>query len=293
VTKGYLEGLPPWAVSQGGTGAATFSPNALIKGNGTNPLSPSIITDNGFSVNVSGRLTAISSSFAVQVSNGGGAGQTSIAITRAGGPLDQKTWEILQDGAGALSVRTVNDGYSNSETAISIARGSGVSVDSVAIWAGASPRIFVTSGGFVGINNTSPAHSLDVIGNAAITGTLNVGSLAQSTEVAASGTATATTLGYRGIPVVTTSGKTLELSDQGKDIYTSGNITIPANSSVAFPTGTAITISNSTASPITISINTDTLRWNSNTGTRTLAAYGTANLHKKTSTLWWIKGDVS
>jgi hypothetical protein len=52
-------------------------------------------------------------------------------------------------------------------------------------------------------------------------------------------------------------------------------------------------ISNSTASPITISINTDTLRWNSNTGTRTLAAYGTANLHKKTSTLWWIKGDVS
>lgn len=90
---------------------------------------------------------------------------------------------------------------------------------------------------------------------------------------------------------------TLVLSDAGKQIYhpstdTTARIwTIPANSSVAFPVGTFITIINDTsAGVLTISITTDTLVLTGagTTGSRTLAASGKAELEKITATRWMI-----
>ncbi len=92
---------------------------------------------------------------------------------------------------------------------------------------------------------------------------------------------------------------TLALSDAGKHIYhpsadTTARIwTIPANSAVAFPIGTAITMVNdSSAGAITIQINTDTLvqAGSGATGPRTLAANGQATILKVTSTRWQITG---
>lgn len=98
------------------------------------------------------------------------------------------------------------------------------------------------------------------------------------------------------VPIVTkTSDYTLALGDRGRCISTTANVTIPANASVAFPVGAVVVIRNRSASATTINITSDTLRQSgtTKTGTRTIAAYGTAQLHKDSATVWYVSGDVS
>ncbi len=92
---------------------------------------------------------------------------------------------------------------------------------------------------------------------------------------------------------------TLVATDAQKHIFhpsadTTARIwTIPANSSVAYPVGTAITFINQNAGGvITIAITTDTMRLAGagTTGSRTLAANGVATAIKVTSTEWIISG---
>jgi len=91
----------------------------------------------------------------------------------------------------------------------------------------------------------------------------------------------------------------LVLSDAGKHIYhpsadtTARTWTIPANATVAFPIGTAVTFVNDTsAGAITIAITTDTLvlMGSGATGSRTLAPSGIATAVKVASTRWVISG---
>lgn len=92
---------------------------------------------------------------------------------------------------------------------------------------------------------------------------------------------------------------TLVLTDGGKHIFhptsdgTARIWTIPANASVAYPIGTAITFINQNgAGVITIAITSDTMRLAGagTTGSRTLAANGIATAVKVTSTEWIISG---
>jgi hypothetical protein len=92
---------------------------------------------------------------------------------------------------------------------------------------------------------------------------------------------------------------TLVLSDAQKHLLhpssdtTARTFTIPANSSVAYPVGTAITFVNqASAGVLTIAITTDTMRLAGagTTGSRTLAANGIATALKITSTEWIISG---
>lgn len=92
---------------------------------------------------------------------------------------------------------------------------------------------------------------------------------------------------------------TLVLADAGKHILhpsadtTARTFTIPANSSVAFPVGTAVTFINQNgAGVVTIAITSDTMRLagSGTTGSRTLAANGVATAIKITSTQWIISG---
>jgi hypothetical protein len=107
-------------------------------------------------------------------------------------------------------------------------------------------------------------------------------------------------VGFRTIPQNSQSAAyTLVLADSGKHIFhpsadtTARTFTIPANSSVAYPVGTAITFINQNgAGVITIAITTDTMRLAGvgTTGSRTLAANGIATCVKITSTEWIISG---
>lgn len=92
---------------------------------------------------------------------------------------------------------------------------------------------------------------------------------------------------------------TLVLADAGRHILhpsadtTARTWTIPANGTVAFPIGTAVTFVNQNAAGvITIAITTDTLRLAGpgTTGSRTLAANGIATAVKVTATEWIISG---
>jgi hypothetical protein len=106
-------------------------------------------------------------------------------------------------------------------------------------------------------------------------------------------------VGFRTIPQNSQSGAyTLVLADSGKHIFhpaadnNARTFTIPANSSVAYPIGTAITFINMAAANVTIAITSDTMDLSSavTTGSRTLAQYGSATAIKITSTNWLISG---
>jgi hypothetical protein len=112
----------------------------------------------------------------------------------------------------------------------------------------------------------------------------------------------ATEIGFKGIPQNSQSGNyTLVLSDAGKEIYyASGHgsgdtLTIPANSSVAFPVGPVIVVTNDDSSnTLSIAITSDTLvlSGTSSTGTRTLLPNSSCVISKKTSTRWHIDGSI-
>ena len=106
-------------------------------------------------------------------------------------------------------------------------------------------------------------------------------------------------VGFLNIPQNSQSAAyTLVLADAGKHIFhPSGDanartFTIPANSSVAYTIGTAITFINMTSQVVTIAITTDTMYLSSagTTGSRSLAQYGSATAVKMTSTTWLISG---
>ena len=106
-------------------------------------------------------------------------------------------------------------------------------------------------------------------------------------------------VGFRNIPQNSQSAAyTLVLADNGKHIFhpvgdnNARTFTIPANSSVAYPIGTAITFINMAAAAVTIAITTDTMNLSpaGTTGSRTLAQYVSATAVKITSTNWLISG---
>lgn len=123
-----------------------------------------------------------------------------------------------------------------------------------------------------------------------------IGTKANSADVAAG----SSNLGYLNIPQNAQTGNyTLVIGDAGKHIYhaagagSGDTYTIPANASVAFAIGTAITFVNrDTTNSVSIAITSDTLTLAGigSTGTRTLAAYGIATAIKVTSTEWMISG---
>jgi hypothetical protein len=106
-------------------------------------------------------------------------------------------------------------------------------------------------------------------------------------------------VGFRNIPQNSQSADyTLVLADSGKHIFhpvgdnNARTFTIPANSSVAYPIGTALTFINMAVADVTIAITTDTLTLSDagTTGSRTLATNGSATCIKITSTEWLISG---
>ena len=113
------------------------------------------------------------------------------------------------------------------------------------------------------------------------------------TSVSDAGTISPSSPGFRGLPVVSTSGAyTLGLTDAGKIVYALGNITVPANSSVAFPVGTTLSIVNVTpgSTPITISTSDFIYLAAGTAGTRTLVGFGIATIFKVNSNTWIAMG---
>lgn len=136
--------------------------------------------------------------------------------------------------------------------------------------------------------------------NGTLSGTLSVtGALTLNGSLTTDNT-TADETGFKGIPQNSQSGNyTLVLSDAGKQILhpngggAGDTFTIPANASVAYPIGTAITFVNLDSNTVSIAITSDTLSLGGAagvTGTRTLSENGVATALKVESARWVISG---
>lgn len=105
--------------------------------------------------------------------------------------------------------------------------------------------------------------------------------------------------GYLEVPQNSQSAAyTLVLADSGKHIYhpvgdaVARTFTIPANASVAYLIGTALTFVNMSTAAVSIAITSDTLYLSptGTTGARSLAQFGSATAIKLTDTSWLISG---
>ena len=143
------------------------------------------------------------------------------------------------------------------------------------------PNVTITSGT---VSNVTLANSA--------LGTPTSGNLTNTT---ADGT---NSVGFLAIPQDAQTGNyTLTLADTGKHVYhasgaAAATYTIPANASVSFVTGAAVTFINMSANAVSLAITSDTLYWSptGGTGTRTLAQYGVATAVKITGTSWIVSG---
>lgn len=144
-----------------------------------------------------------------------------------------------------------------------------------------------------GAGSTLDADFLDGISSASFA---QLGSLANFTAGLQIGGLSA---GYLEVVQLVQNGSaSFALTDSGKSWYhssaTAHTWTIPANASVAFPVGSAISLVNDNGGGVvTVAITTDTLRLAGagTTGSRSLAANGVATIYKATTTSWFIFGN--
>lgn len=284
------------------------------------------VTDNGTWLQIavtyvsgSGSLTAADSVYLTPLLTGNkgadGSGSpanpsASIGLTAVNGVA---TTYIRSDGAPALdqSISPTWSGTHKFTNAPVPTTSGGAALGTTSLqWS----NVFLASGAVVNYanGNFTITHSSGAL---TMSGTLSLGtSNAFTCGTIELGAATDTTISrsaagviaVEGVPVYSnipqnsqSAAYTLVLADAQKHILhpsadtTARVFTIPANSSVAFPIGTAVTFINQNAGGvITISITTDTMRLAGagTTGSRTLAANGIATAIKVTSTEWIISG---
>lgn len=222
-------------------------------------------------------------------------------IANANADNQTPTTDLSISASGAVTINTPSSG--NTLTATSAANG-------VAGVFGGSSSSGQSFGVEINAGTTSADYALYVTNQANNTvyariygdGGMILGAPTGSTQ--GTGTLNATGLYinggpvYSGIPQNSQSANYVTvLADANKHIYhptTDNNartFTIAANSSVAYPIGTAITFDND-ANVVTLAINTDTLVWlpTGATGSRSIAAQGQGTALKVTATRWHLTG---
>jgi hypothetical protein len=229
----------------------------------------------GGQVNLAGPNTASTFTISVPATTGnmvttGDSGTVTVAMLSATGTPSSSTY-LRGDGTwSSIAAQTYP--------------GAGIANSTGSAW---GTSYSTTGSGTVVALATSPTLVTPVLG------TPTSGNLSNCTADGTNG------VGFLNIPINSQSAAyTLVLADAGKAILhpsTDANartFTIPANSSVAYPIGTAISFINMTSNVVSIAITTDTMYLSSagTTGTRSLAQYGTATAVKMTSTTWIISG---
>ena len=212
-----------------------------------------------------------------------------LALPIADGTANQA---LVTDGAGVLSFASTGTG---TVTAVSVASTNGFAGTSSG---GATPALTLSTSitGVLkgdGTAISAATAGTDYVAPSGALGTPSSGTLSGCTV---DGT---DSVGFRNVPINSQSAAyTAVLADSGKAVLhpsTDANartFTIPANGSVAYALGTAITFINMTSQVVTIAITTDTmyLAGTGTTGSRSLAQYGMATAIKMTSTTWLISG---
>ena len=205
-------------------------------------------------------------------------------VMDAAGRLESEVWLtgavaykfILRDSAGGL-IGTYDDIYGINDVSAT-----GVPWSEIT----ATPTTLAGYGITNGLSTTAAAATYAPIASPTFTGTVTIPDSA----------AAPFTAGYLDVPQsLKTANYQLALVDRGKSVVMNGTsltLTVPANSAVAFPIGTAIVVINIAATSLSVAITTDTMTLvnSTTTGTRTLAQNAMATLVKVGSTNWIIAG---
>lgn len=200
---------------------------------------------------------------------------------------DSYSWKA---GTGWIKVNGIGTGPSTSLSQISSSLSGAIS-STASLSSAVSTTISTTNS-----TNVTQSTSLSQI-SSSLSGA--IANIDYTTTVTATGTPPTNAVGYLGAPqnIGLDSGNVaLALTDAGKSIYHSDanarDLTIPANGSVAFPVGTIMMgVNGNAAGVVTMKITTDTLRWGTSTGQRTIAANASWTLYKELSTTWRLTGD--
>ena len=275
--------------ANGGTAQTTYTTGDLLYASGANTLSKLPVGTTNQVLTVTAGAPAWSSASSGTVTSVAVSGGTT-GLTTSGGPITSSgtitlagTLAPANGGTGvannAASTLTISGAYA---TTLTVTAATGVTLPTTGTLATLAGTETLTNKTLTSPTLTTPA-----------LGTPASGNLSSCT---ADGT---DQVGFKNIPQNSQSAAyTLVLADAGKHIFhpsTDANArtyTIPANSSVAYPIGTALTFINMTAAVVTIAITTDTMYLSSagTTGSRSLAQYGSATAIKMTSTTWLISG---
>jgi hypothetical protein len=289
LTSGVTGILP---VANGGMGAATFTANAPLLGNGA-----SAVTSGSRSGNTTTFATAtgtLTNGDCVNIDASGN-------FRDAGGPC------TTGGGGGTVTSGTANQltYYSSSGTTVV---GLATANNGILITSGAgAPSIGTALPNGVTATTQSANDNTTKVATTAYVATATsplapLASPALTGSPTINGTAVVITTDSRftSIPQNSQSaGYTLVIGDAGKEIYhpssdtTARTWTIPANASVAFGIGTKEEFVNDcSAGIVTLAITSDTLEWfpTGTTGSRSIAACGIATATKVTATKWVLTG---
>jgi hypothetical protein len=192
--------------------------------------------------------------------------------------------------------------------------GTGLTLTGVSFSVNASQTQITSVGTLGSLSVTGNITGGNVISNGLISavGSANVGNLYTGGLISAQGNITSGnlsvlgnvsgntngfTIGYLEIPQVTVSGSVaFGLTDSGKHFYsanTTHTLTIPPNSTTAFPVGTAITVIQEGTNALTIARGlgvTMYLVGNATSSNRTLSNFGMATVMKVGTDTWYING---
>jgi len=260
------------------TGALVGAPTGGVKGAGT--INAAGLFINGIPVGTgSGSVSSVS-----VVAANGFDGTVATASTTPAITLKTSVTGVLKGNGTAISAAVAGTDY--------VVPSGSITGSAATLTTARTFTIGATGKTFNGSANV--AWTLTEIGAAASGANTDITALDQDITITATGTIAANTIGYRGLPQNAQTGAyTLALSDAGKHIsITTGGVVVPANSGVAFPIGSAISVYNDSALSQTISITTDTmyLAGTATTGSRTLAQRGVATILKVAATTWVISG---
>jgi len=203
---------------------------------------------------------------------------------------------VLTDATQTLTNKTLTSPTLTTPALGTPASGVMTNVTGLPLSTGVTGTLPVANGGTGVTTSTGSGNVVLSTSPTLVTPVLGTPTSGNLTNCTADGT---NSVGYLNIPQNSQSAAyTCVLADAGKHIFhpssdaNARTFTIPANSSVAYPIGTAITFVNMTSQVVTIAITTDTMYLSSagTTGSRSLAQYGSATALKITSTSWIISG---
>jgi len=281
-------------VANGGTGVTTSTgTGSVVLSNSPTLVTPALGTPSSGTLTNATGLPIVAGTTGTLSADRGGTGATSLTANNVLLGNGTSALQVVAPGTNGNVLTSNGTTWASSTPTAQAYPGAGMAVSTGTAW-GTSKT--TPSGDVVGTTDTQTLTNKTLTSPTLTTPVLGTPSSGTLSSCTVDGT---DAVGFKNIPINSQSAAyTAVLADSGKVIFhpsTDANartFTIPANSSVAYPTGTAITFINMTSQVVTIAITTDTMYLSSagTTGSRTLAQYGSATAIKITSTNWLISG---